>query len=143
MARVNVLRPGAAALAYATAHSAGLDLVACLPNSTDSIELKPGESISIPAGISLSLNDDQVALIYARSGLGIKHGITLRNGTGVIDADYKGEVIICLVNQGDCSFVIPNGMRVAQIVITKFERFDNVTIKEAVRGEGGFGSTGH
>lgn len=141
MAKVNIVRPEAQFLSYATTHSAGLDLIACLePGKV--IQLFPGNSLTVPSGISLELEDDQVALIYPRSGLGIKYGITLRNGTGVIDADYKGEVMVCLVNNGDTPFRLEGGMRVAQLVLTKYERFENVKIDEVVRGTGGFGSTG-
>lgn len=106
------------------------------------VVIYPDQNLTFQTGLTLELDDDQVALIYARSGLGIKNGITLRNGTGVIDADYKGELMICLVNTSDKPFTVENGMRVAQLVITKFERFDNVKIEEKVRGEDGFGSTG-
>jgi dUTP pyrophosphatase len=140
MARVNIVRPEAQFLSYATTHSAGLDLVACIEDSKT--YLYPGKSTIVPTGISLELEDDQVALVYPRSGLGIKYGIALRNGTGVIDADYKGEVIVCLTNQSESMFVLEKGMRVAQLVLTKYERFENVKIDEVVRGTGGFGSTG-
>ena len=140
MAKINVIREGARLPSYATTHSAGLDLAVCMEHSH--VVIYPDQNLTFQTGLTLELDDDQVALIYARSGLGIKNGITLRNGTGVIDADYKGELMICLVNTSDKPFTVENGMRVAQLVITKFERFDNVKIEEKVRGEDGFGSTG-
>lgn len=140
MSTVKIIRDGARNLNYATSHSAGMDLVACLNEHI--YTLHPGEHATFNTGIILNLEPDQVALVYGRSGLGINHGIVLRNGTGVIDADYKGEVLVCLVNTGTEPVTIHNEMRIAQMVITRFERFENVPVNDTVRGTGGFGSTG-
>jgi dUTP pyrophosphatase len=139
-ATVNVIRDEAKALQYSTEHSAGLDLVACVPKNLVFIE--PGDYAVVPTGITLDLLPHQVAFIFPRSGLGINYGIVLRNGTGVIDADYKGEVMVALKNDGNSPYLVNTGDRIAQLVITNFDRFENVTVKEAVRGTGGFGSTG-
>lgn len=139
-ATINVLHELAANLQYSTTHSAGLDLVACVnPYET---EMRPGEHVLVSAGISLNLLPDQVAFIFPRSGLGIRNGIVLRNGTGVIDADYKGELKVCLQNNGSVSYIVDPGERIAQLVITNFQRIANVTVIEKERGTGGFGSTG-
>ena len=143
MARVNIVRPEAQYLSYAHTHSAGLDLIACMRDqATTQVVISPGGYATFPTGITVDLENDQVALVYPRSGLGIKYGVTLRNGTGVIDADYKGEVLVCLTNQDNNPFIVEKGMRIAQLVLTKYERFENVRIDEVVRGTGGFGSTG-
>ncbi len=139
-ATVNVIRDEAKALQYSTEHSAGLDLVACVPKNLVFIE--PGDYAIVPTGITLDLLPHQVAFIFPRSGLGINYGIVLRNGTGVIDADYKGEVMVALKNDGDSPYLVNTGDRIAQLVITNFDRFENVTVKETVRGTDGFGSTG-
>lgn len=139
-ATINVLNELAANLQYSTNHSAGLDLVAVCPPHL--VYIDPGDCKMIPTGISLNLLPDQVAFLFPRSGLGINKGIVLRNGTGVIDADYKGELMICLENKGDMPFPVNPGDRIAQLVITNFQRVANVTIVEKERGAGGFGSTG-
>ena len=134
-ATINVLRDEAKALQYSTSHSAGLDLVACHVNGP--IYIPVGANATIHTGISLNLLPDQVAFIFPRSGLGIKYGIVLRNGTGVIDADYKGEVMVCLQNNGTADYLVDAGERIAQLVITKFERVANVTVVNKERGTDG------
>lgn len=140
MSNAVIIRDAARNLNYATSHSAGMDLIACLDEPIHT--LHPGEHGTFNTGIVLDLEPDQVALVYGRSGLGIKHGLVLRNGTGVIDADYKGEVLVCLVNTGTEPVTIHNEMRIAQMVITRFERFANIPVLDATRGANGFGSTG-
>ena len=98
--------------------------------------------MTIHSGVSLNLLPDQVAFIFPRSGLGIKYGVVLRNGTGVIDADYKGEIMVCLQNNGNTDYLVDANERIAQLVITKFERLANVKVVDVERGTGGFGSTG-
>lgn len=138
-AQLVVLRPEADASHYATTRSAGMDLTAC---TEQAVVIEPHGHVTVPSGVAVRLLEDQVALVFARSGLGIKHGIVLRNGTGVIDADYEGEIMICLENTSDEPYVLEPGTRVAQLVITRFHRFSNVHIKQVTRGDGGFGSTG-
>lgn len=127
---------------YATEHSAGMDLSAALE---EAIELAPGERMLIPTGLSMAMPDGYEAQIRPRSGLAIKHGITVLNAPGTIDADYRGEIKVCLINHGQSEFTIERGMRIAQMVIArhaavKWQKVE--TLDETERGEGGFGSTG-
>ncbi len=127
----------------ATAFSAGLDLCAALDAP---VTLKPQEITKIPTGLAVSPSDNNVALmIYARSGLASKYGVTLANGVGVVDADYRGEICVALINLGKDAFTIENGMRIAQLVVMPI-LYPSCSISEqldeTVRGNGGFGSTG-
>ncbi len=127
---------------YKTPYSAGLDLKACIP---DSVTIKPLQRLLIPTGLFIEIPNGFEGQIRARSGLSIKHGISLINGIGTIDSDYRGEIKIALVNINNEEFTINNGDRIAQLVINKYERVDLVeveTIDETERGVGGFGSTG-
>ncbi|WP_317899553.1 dUTP diphosphatase [Aurantibacillus circumpalustris] len=127
---------------YATEHSAGLDLKA---NLTEPITLKPLERQLISTGISLELPVGFEAQIRPRSGLAYKHGITVLNSPGTIDADYRGEVKVLLVNLSNTDFVINDGERIAQMVVAKHERIEWYVVsalKDSKRGVGGFGSTG-
>ena len=128
---------------YATPGSAGMDLSAHID---EDIVLKKGEMALIPTGISISLpSADYVAYIYARSGLGIKHGISLSNGVGVIDSDYTGEIKVGLINLGPADYTIKKGERIAQMVFAPVARasFSRVEqLEQTKRGSGGFGSTG-
>jgi len=128
--------------AYATEGSAGLDLRACID---EKITVKAGGRVLIPSGIAIELPKDYVALVFARSGLAIKHGLALSNGVGVIDSDYRGEIAVGLINQGEADFVISPGERIAQLVVMpvvqpELELVDNLS--DTARGAGGFGSTG-
>lgn len=127
----------------ATEGSAGMDLCACIENE---IILKPGKRHLIPTGIAISLpGNDYVAFIFARSGLGVKHGIALSNGVGVIDSDYRGELRVGLCNFGDEEYTISPGERIAQLVIMKVENLPLCQVSEldsTERGKCGFGSTG-
>ncbi len=128
---------------YQTAGAAGMDIHACID---ETIILKPGERRMIPTGFAIAVPAGYEAQIRARSGLSIKHGITMINGVGTIDADYRGEVGVLLVNLGQDSFEITAGMRIAQMVIAKYERAqwaEVIRLDETDRGSGGFGSTGH
>ena len=127
---------------YETAFSAGMDLRA---NITEDIELKSLERILIPTGLFMALPQGTEAQIRPRSGLAFKHGLTVLNSPGTIDADYRGEIKVLLVNLSAEPFVIKNGERVAQMVIAKHEQVswnEVETLDETVRGAGGFGHTG-
>ncbi|MEI6347859.1 MAG: dUTP diphosphatase [Bacteroidota bacterium] len=127
---------------YATAYSAGMDLNA---NLTDSITLKSLERAMIPTGLFIELPEGFEAQIRPRSGLAAKHGVTVLNSPGTIDADYRGEIKVILVNLSPEPFVINNGERIAQMVVSKHESvcWEEVqSLSETIRGEGGFGHTG-
>lgn len=128
---------------YATAGSAGMDLSANIENDT---VIKKGERMLIPTGISIALPDNNcVAYIYARSGLAIKHGITLSNSVGVIDSDYRGEIKVGIINLGNEDYTIKKGERIAQMVFAPIllaELLETDDLDETERGGGGFGSTG-
>ena len=127
----------------ATNGSAGMDLYACI---AESVTLAPGQLTVIPTGIAIELPDNTcAAFLYARSGLGVKHGICLSNGVGVIDSDYRGEVCVGLCNVSDKPYVIEPFERVAQMVIAPVLTPDITEVDElsdTARGEGGFGSSG-
>jgi len=127
---------------YKSAGAAGSDICACLE---ESVSIAPGETVLIPTGFRIAVPQGYEAQIRPRSGLALKHGITLPNSPGTIDSDYRGEVKIILTNLGDNHFTINNGDRIAQMVIApvvkaEFEFTDDLTA--TVRGEGGFGHTG-
>lgn len=128
---------------YATEGSAGLDLRACVDEAT---ELAPGQTILIPTGMAIYLDDTSLAaMILPRSGLGHKHGVVLGNLVGLIDSDYQGQLFVSCWNRGDTTFTIEPGERIAQMVIVpviqpEFTLVDEFEASE--RGEGGFGSTG-
>lgn len=128
--------------AYATEQSAGMDLLAAIDAP---ITLKPMERRAIPAGISIALPKGYEAQIRPRSGLAIKNGITMINSPGTIDADYRGEIGVLMINLGTEDFIIERGMRIAQMVIAKYDNavWNVVTeLDDTARGTGGFGSTG-
>lgn len=127
----------------ATKGAAGFDLYACI---NESVNLKPGESVLIPTGIAIELpNNEMAAFIFARSGLATKHGISLSNGVGVVDSDYRGEVCVGLRNFGPENYVIEKNERIAQMVIMPVIPAvfsESVNLNDTDRGKGGFGSTG-
>lgn len=128
--------------AYETEGSAGMDLKAVL---NEPVVLAPGERRLIPTGLFIELPQGYEAQVRARSGLAIKHGITLINCVGTIDSDYRGEIQVPLVNLGQDDFEIKNGERIAQMVIAKYEQVSwKITdeLSETERGAGGFGHTG-
>lgn len=128
--------------AYETKGSAGVDLQAFIENP---ITLKPLERALVPTGISIELPEGYEAQVRARSGLAIKHGISLVNGIGTIDSDYRGEIKVILINLGDKDFAINSGDRIAQMVFIKHEQADFQLVEElneTERGSGGFGHTG-
>ena len=127
---------------YATGQSAGMDLTAALQ---EAIEIGPGERALIPTGLAIALPEGYEAQVRPRSGLAIKHGVTVLNSPGTVDADYRGEIKVILINHGKEPFTIERGMRIAQMVVERFEtvKWDVVKdLEETERGMGGFGSTG-
>jgi dUTP pyrophosphatase len=141
--KINVIYSGKHALPqFETLQSAGMDLRA---NIDAPITLSPGDRALIPTGIAMALPSGFEAQIRPRSGLAYKHGVTVLNSPGTIDADYRGDVGVLLINHGKEDFVIEDGMRVAQMVVAAYTQFtwnavDNLDTTE--RGAGGFGSTG-
>ncbi len=128
--------------AYATEKSAGMDLKA---NITEPVTLKPLERAMVPTGLFIALPDGTEAQVRPRSGLAAKNGITVLNTPGTIDADYRGEIKVILVNISNEPFVINPGERIAQMVVARYEKVDweQVDVLDGTeRGEGGFGSTG-
>ena len=135
---------GLALPAYETADAAGMDLRAAVGEDAP-VTLKPGERAMIPTGLTIALPAGHEAQVRPRSGLAAKHGVTCLNTPGTIDADYRGEVKVILINLGQDAFVIKRGERIAQMVIAPVTRAElNVvaTLDETLRGSGGFGSTG-
>ena len=127
---------------HKTDGSAGIDLQA---NVDASIELKPFNRVLVPTGLFMSIPNGYEGQIRGRSGLALKHGITLANGIGTIDSDYRGEIQVILVNLGDESYIINPGDRIAQFVLSKYERIDFQVIdnlENTKRSDGGFGHTG-
>lgn len=128
--------------AYATGLSAGMDLRA---NITEPIVLKPLQRCLVPTGLSIALPEGYEAQVRPRSGLALKKGITVLNSPGTIDADYRGEIGVILVNLSDADFVIEDGERIAQMVVARYEQVEweaVETLTETERGEGGFGHSG-
>jgi len=129
---------------HATDRSAGVDLRAAVPEDAP-LTLAPGARALVPTGLSIALPPDCEGQVRPRSGLAVKHGITVLNAPGTIDADYRGEVKVALVNLGDAAFAIERGERIAQLVVARYERvqWEEVdTLETTPRGSGGFGSTG-
>jgi len=129
---------------YQSAHAAGLDLVAAVPSHAP-VTLAPGERGLVPCGIAIAVPDGFEAQVRPRSGLAARHGVTVLNTPGTIDADYRGEVVVILINLGAEPFVVTRGMRIAQLVIAPAVRariVEAATLDATARGAGGFGSTG-
>lgn len=143
MIQVKVVNKGHQQLpAYATPQSAGMDLRA---NIKAPITLRPMERRLIPTGLHIALPEGYEAQVRPRSGLALKHGLTVLNSPGTIDADYRGEVGVLLINLSQEDFVINDGERIAQMVIARHEQADFVVVEEldqTERGEGGYGHTG-
>ncbi len=141
--KINIINKSSHALpSYETIASAGMDLRAHI---VDAIVLKPLERKIIPTGLFMELPVGHEAQVRPRSGLAAKHGVSVLNSPGTIDADYRGEIGVILVNLSNDIFTINNGDRVAQMVIAKHERAEwneVLNLSETSRGEGGFGSTG-
>lgn len=141
--RIKKLHSGATVPSYQSEQAAGMDLSACLPEGP--VTIGPGDIIGIPCGFAMALPQGYEAQVRPRSGLAIKHGISLPNTPGTIDSDYRGQVIVPLINHGRAAFEITHGMRVAQMVIAAVSRASVSEVDSldgTARGAGGFGSTG-
>jgi dUTP pyrophosphatase len=128
---------------YATAGSAGLDLLAAIDTE---VQLRPGARVAVPTGIAIALPENHEAQIRPRSGLALNHGVTLLNTPGTIDSDYRGEIKVIVINLGEAPFRIARGMKIAQMVIARYEHAtlrERERLDETQRAAGGFGSTGH
>ncbi|MBL8789512.1 MAG: dUTP diphosphatase [Rhizobiales bacterium] len=142
--KIRVLRlPHAAGLplpVHATAGAAGLDL-----RSAADLTLRPGERALVPTGLAIALPEGFEAQVRPRSGLAVKHGITVLNAPGTIDADYRGEIQVPLINHGQADFVIARGERIAQMIVARVEQVELVEVDgldDTARGASGFGSSG-
>jgi|TARA_B110000908_G_C10262197_1_gene460204 dUTP pyrophosphatase len=143
MIKIPVIYSGKGELpTYATAASAGMDLRAAIE---ESISLAPMERKIIPTGMSIALPEGHEAQVRPRSGLAVKHGITVLNSPGTIDADYRGEIVVILINLSNEVFTVAPEDRIAQLVIAQYTQIvwePTQTLEESERGSGGFGSTG-
>lgn len=143
MVKVRIINKGHQQLpAYATEQSAGLDLRANIDNP---VVLRPMQRQLIPTGLYMALPEGYEAQVRPRSGLALKHGITVLNSPGTIDADYRGEIMVLLINLSDSDFTIADGERIAQMVIMRYEQSELIEVEElddTERGAGGYGHTG-
>jgi dUTP pyrophosphatase len=141
--KINIINKSGLALPqYETAHAAGMDMRAFTP---EEIVIKPMQRLLVPTGLHIELPVGYEAQIRPRSGLAYKHGISIVNSPGTIDADYRGEIKVLLINLSDTDFVVNNGDRIAQMVIAKHETVNWESVEElsdTARGEGGYGHTG-
>lgn len=141
--KIKLLSPGAVLPRYATPGAAAMDLTACMD---EPVTIAPRQLVTLPTGVAIALpSEEYVALVFARSGLGVKHGVALSNGVGVIDSDYRGEIRVGLTNLSDVPYTVHPGDRVAQMAILPVARAEVVQaeeLDETGRGTGGFGSTG-
>ena len=140
--RVKKLRENAIIPTYGSPDAAGADLYACLE---DDVTIEPGKTVFIPTGLAMEVPKGYAGLIYARSSMGTKRGLAPANKVGVVDSDYRGEVMVALHNHGQQPQVVAHGERIAQLLVTPvlapaFEECDDLT--DTQRGTGGFGSTG-
>jgi dUTP pyrophosphatase len=135
---------GLALPAYQTAHAAGLDLLAAVPADMPLV-LQPGQHAMVPTGLTIALPEGYEAQVRPRSGLAAKHGVTVLNAPGTVDADYRGEIAVLLINHGAEPFTIRRGERIAQMVIAPVVQAQLIpvtSLSTTDRGGGGFGSTG-
>ena len=143
MVKIQVINKGGQPLpTYATPQSAGMDLRA---NLSESVILRPLERRLIPTGLHIALPEGCEAQVRPRSGLALKHGITVLNSPGTIDSDYRGEVMVLLINLSQEPFTVNDGERIAQMVVARHEQAELLTVSaldETERGEGGYGHTG-
>uniref|UniRef100_UPI004024E0CD dUTP diphosphatase n=1 Tax=Prevotella sp. TaxID=59823 RepID=UPI004024E0CD len=143
MTKIRIINRGSQQLpAYATPQSAGMDLRA---NIEDPITLRPLERRIVPTGLYIALPEGYEAQVRPRSGLALKHGITVLNSPGTIDSDYRGEIGVLLINLSDTPFVINAGERIAQMVVARHEQAELIEVEElddTERGDGGYGHTG-
>ena len=141
--KIKKLNNSAIVPTYGSEFSAGADLYACTNGET--LEFKPNETLLVKTGISMEIPEGFVGLIYARSGLATKRGLAPANKVGVVDADYRGEIMVALHNHSDKLQFVEDGERIAQMVIAPFLKANfelTDELSDTVRGEGGFGSTG-
>ncbi len=140
--RIKRLSPLAVLPEYHSAHAAGMDLHAAL---SDAVTIGVGEIVKIPCGFAMSLPDGYEAQIRPRSGLATRHGLSIPNAPGTVDSDYRGPVVVALINLGRTSFVVEPKMRIAQMIVAPVARavLEEVDeLEDTARGSGGFGSTG-
>ena len=140
--KIKRLNENAIVPTYGSACAAGADLYAGEENA---VTIEPGKTVLVHTGIAMAIPDGYVGLIYARSGLACKRGLAPANKVGVIDSDYRGEIMVALHNHGDVAQTVESGERIAQIVFTPYVAAEFTvadTLDDTVRGEGGFGSTG-
>jgi dUTP pyrophosphatase len=129
---------------YQSGAASGLDLLAAVPADAP-LTIAPGRHAAVPTGIAIALPPGSEAQVRPRSGLARQHGVTVLNSPGTVDADYRGEIQVLLINHGEAPFVITRGMRIAQLVIAAVTRatlIETASLDETPRGSGGFGSTG-
>lgn len=141
--KIKRMNPKAVIPTYGSSFSAGADLYACLE---DAVMIAPGETVMIPTGLTLEIPENHAGFVCARSGLASKKGLAPANKVGVIDSDYRGELIVALFNHGSEAQTVSPGERVAQLVITPILSCDFIesdTLSDTFRGSGGFGSTGN
>ena len=140
--KVKKLNSSAKLPSYKTSGASGMDIMACIEKS---INLEPGKSCLVPTGLSVAFPEECEIQIRPRSGLAAKNNISVLNTPGTIDSDYRGEIKVIIYNHGNDDFIIKNGDRIAQMVLTpvvKMELEETLDLPETVRGTGGFGSTG-
>ena len=140
--KIKKLNENAVVPTYGSACAAGADLYACEENA---VTIEPGKTVLVHTGIAMAIPDGYVGLIYARSGLACKRGLAPANKVGVIDSDYRGEIMVALHNHSEVAQMVESGERIAQIVFTPYAAADFEVAEElddTARGEGGFGSTG-
>jgi dUTP pyrophosphatase len=142
--KIKLLSPRAVLPRYATSGSAAMDLSACIDAP---VTIAPRQLVTLPTGIAIALpSAEYVALVFARSGLGVKHGVSLANAVGVIDSDYRGEIKVGLTNLSDTPYTIQPGDRIAQLAVMPVSHAQVIQteeLDETERGSGGFGSTGN
>lgn len=139
---VRKCRPGARLPRYGSEAAAGADLCACLDAA---VLIAPGETVLLPTGLAMEIPEGYAGLIFARSGLATKRGLAPANKVGVVDADYRGEILVSLHNHGAAPQTVEDGERIAQLVIVPFlaaQFRETEVLSETARGSGGFGSTG-
>lgn len=130
---------------YGSVYAAGADLYAVIHNEENKVEILPGETAFIDTGIVMEIPNGYVGLVYARSGLACKQGLAPANKVGVIDSDYRGNIMVALYNQSNETRIVSEGDRIAQIIIQPVEQFGfkvKENLSDTIRGNGGFGSSG-
>ena len=139
--KITKLNPNAIIPTYGSDCAAGADLYACIE---ENVVIKKGETVFVPTGLSMEIPDGLAGLIYARSGLACKKGLAPANKVGVVDSDYRGEIIVALHNHSKENYELQNGERIAQMVFTPYFKgiFKEEKLSSTKRGSGGFGSTG-